>query len=133
MDQKMTCGWKTGTAQAGPRTCGRPAKAETDSPSTSNGLVCGTHGRAALAWRNTVTPLPGPDVRVGQVWEDMDKRGYGRHVKVIEVSGNVATVEQVSARVGYDDKPGRRTKIKVDRFRPTSTGYRLVTDVPKKG
>lgn len=78
-----------------------------------------------------------PDVRPGQVWADNDKRGYGRKVRVVEIieawGDRYAVVEQVTGRRSYDAKPGKRTKIRLDRFRPNSTGYRLVTDVPQEG
>jgi hypothetical protein len=69
-------------------------------------------------------------VRVGQVWRDNDKRGYGRTVCVIETDATHAVVELVVGRgVGSQQaKPGRRTRIRLDRFRPTSTGYVLVQD-----
>ncbi|MEV7599886.1 hypothetical protein AB0O91_21130 [Kitasatospora sp. NPDC089797] len=66
----------------------------------------------------------------GQVWADNDKRGYGRQVRVIELDGTHAVVElHVPRSAGHlHAKPGRRTRIRLDRFRPTSTGYRLVRD-----
>ena len=84
-----------------------------------------------------------PDVRPGQIWADNDKRGYGRTVRVVEIverhiGGRPsmgrgvlhAVVEQVSARDGYRPAGGRRTTIRLDRFRPTASGYRLVQDAP---
>lgn len=75
---------------------------------------------------------PTPDVRPGQIWADNDPRSAGRHLKVIEVDTTHATMELVTPRgVGHHQaKPGRRTRSRLNRFRPTSTGYRLVTDVP---
>lgn len=70
-----------------------------------------------------------PEVKVGQVWADNDKRSAGRHVKVIaiEVLHKQAVVRQCTAD---GQLIGRRvTRIRLDRFRPTSTGYRLVEDV----
>jgi hypothetical protein len=77
-----------------------------------------------------------PEVRVGQVWADNDKRAVGRRVLVIGVDATHATVELCSQRGrparGHEHaqvaEPGRRTRIRIDRFRPTSTGYRLVLD-----
>lgn len=71
-------------------------------------------------------------VRVGQIWQDNDKRGYGRRVRVVEVDETHALVElHVPRGAGHmHAKPGRRTRIRLDRFRPTSTGYRLVQDAP---
>jgi len=66
------------------------------------------------------------EVRLGQIWEDCDTRGpgagTGRRVRVIEVGGVSARVENVKTK--------RRTYIRLRRFRPSSTGYRLVEDLP---
>lgn len=65
-------------------------------------------------------------VKPGQIWADNDWRSSGRTVRVIEVDATHATVEVVTnGRMTYT-KPGRRSRIRLDRFRPTSTGYRLV-------
>lgn len=81
-------------------------------------------------------------VRPGQVWQDNDKRAYGRKLRVVDVDATHATVELVDPRhwqnrsrsIGDDDprraQPGRQTRIRLDRFRPTSTGYRLIEDAP---
>lgn len=66
-----------------------------------------------------------PDIRVGQVWKDNDKRSAGRRVRVVEVNFTHAVVQDPSGR-------GRRTEIRLDRFKPTSTGYRLVEDAPEE-
>lgn len=55
-------------------------------------------------------------VEPGQVWADNDKRGYGRQVTVQSTDATHATVTD-----------GKRTsRIRLDRFRPTANGYRLV-------
>lgn len=81
-----------------------------------------------------------PQVRPGQVWADNDKRGEGRFVKVVAIEpaqpGDPHT-RPVPARalVVQTDRFGRvvgkekRTRIRLDRFRPTAAGYRLVLDV----
>ncbi len=81
------------------------------------------------------------EVRVNQVWADNDKRSEGRQVRVVGLDATHATVELVDQRgrawIGLRPgeepraQPGRRTRIRLDRFRPTSTGYRLVQDAPK--
>lgn len=73
-------------------------------------------------------------VRVGQVWADNDSRGYGRQVRVVELNDTHAVVELHRPRgVGHHGaNRGRRTRIRLDRFRPTSTGYRLVEDVKEQ-
>ena len=80
-------------------------------------------------------------VRVGSVWADHDKRSAGRHVQVVAVDATHAKVELCSERGrparGHEAapvaKPGRQTKIRLDRFRPTSTGYRLVSEPTADG
>jgi hypothetical protein len=64
-------------------------------------------------------------VRVGQIWEDNDRRitegAYRRRFKVLAIEDGKALVETMN------NEPRRRTKIKLDRFKPTSTGYRIVS------
>lgn len=64
------------------------------------------------------------------MWTDNDKRSHGRKVKVVAVDDTHATVELYIPRGAgrLHAKPGRRTRIRLDRFRPTSTGYRLVSE-----
>lgn len=62
-------------------------------------------------------------VKVGQVWEDWDIRNraghvYRRRFTIVAVGTTHATVQGVT-----------RTRIHLDRFKPNSTGYRLVRDV----
>jgi hypothetical protein len=70
-----------------------------------------------------------PDVKVGQVWEDNDKRSKGRFIRVMRVGLRVAL-----CGVWYDQcgriTPRRNVVIQLRRFRSNSTGYRLVQDVP---
>lgn len=84
-----------------------------------------------------------PDVRVGQEWADADPRSAGRRIRVLElveetyqawrpslmryeaITTRYARVQVVAAGVLV----GRPTRIRIDRFRPTSHGYRLVLDV----
>lgn len=73
----------------------------------------------------TNTPAPA----VGQIWQDNDPRSYGRKVCVVEITDTHALVELHQPRHPVSSaKPGRRTRIRLDRFRPTSTGYRYVGD-----
>lgn len=69
-------------------------------------------------------------VEPGQVWQDCDKRAGGRQITVVSVDATHAECREVA----YNqldgivaDLPGaRKTRIRLDRFRPVSTGYRLV-------
>lgn len=56
-------------------------------------------------------------VEVGQVWKDNDPRMGGAEVVVIEVGNTHARIRRPS---------GMETKIRLDRFRPTSTGFVFV-------
>lgn len=78
-------------------------------------------------------------VRPGQVWADADWRSEGRTVRVdrIEDGKAVCTIltNRDAAQRNLDhgdawttDMRGKTTRIRLDRFRPTSTGYRLVTE-----
>jgi hypothetical protein len=78
---------------------------------------------------------PNP-VRVGQIWADNDPRAEGRSVHVVAVDATHATVALVDQRGRparntpvQRAEPGRQTRIRLDRFRPTSNGYRLLEDV----
>jgi hypothetical protein len=87
-----------------------------------------------------------PDVRVGQVWTDNDPRAEGRTLKVLEIKrrqymataswryqqfeGDFALCQVLTERMGTrKSQLGRKVWIRVDRMRPTATGYRLVADV----
>lgn len=84
-----------------------------------------------------------PSVYPGQVWEDNDWRAKGRLVLILSVPsldvpdpGEVSvTVEVVRSRDGASGREdvrarGRRRAIKLRRFKPTSTGYRLTSLTP---
>ena len=65
-------------------------------------------------------------VRKGQLWADNDKRCRGRMLRIHDVGPTHAVA------YAWDDNSveGKTTRIRLDRFKPTSTGYRLVEDVP---
>lgn len=71
----------------------------------------------------TETPPPA----VGQVWQDNDPRQDSRQVRIVELTDTHAVVTLVQPREPVSSaRAGRRTRIRLDRFRPTSTGYRYV-------
>lgn len=74
----------------------------------------------------TMTHTNNPAVQPGQIWADNDPRSTGRHIRVLTVDETHADVEQHLPRRHSPAKPSRTTRIRLDRFRPTSTGYRLV-------
>lgn len=78
-------------------------------------------------------------VKPGQIWADNDERCMGRTLRVdrIEDGKAVCTVLTNSNPVQAEldrgerrtqDTRGRVTRISVTRFRPVSTGYRLVEE-----
>jgi hypothetical protein len=67
-------------------------------------------------------------VEVGQVWADNDWRSAGRTLRVDAVDETHATCTILTNQNshGYRDMRGRTTRIALRRFKPNSTGYRLV-------
>ncbi|MFG2959751.1 DUF6354 family protein [Streptomyces sp. NPDC048291] len=70
-----------------------------------------------------------PDVRVGQVWADNDKRSEGRTLRVDEVDARYAYCTVLTAAT-LGGRTGQRTRVSLERMLPTSTGYRLLDRVP---
>ncbi|WP_251153742.1 hypothetical protein [Cellulosimicrobium sp. Marseille-Q4280] len=94
-----------------------------------------------------------PEVSPGQVWADNDPRCAGRTVRVVDLDvdtrgqrvakvvtltnadrdqkmldrhGPAAAGTQVGPDWVPNDRRGKTSTIRVDRMRPTSTGFRLV-------
>lgn len=71
-----------------------------------------------------------PAVHVGQLWQDNDPRSPGRYLLVVATDTTHATVRQVAHnptdRITAELPGVRPTRIRLDRFRPTSTGYTLI-------
>ena len=70
----------------------------------------------------------------GQVWEDNDRRSKGRTVRVLRVETGHAVVTVLTARRNAPESERQRAigaerRIRLDRFKPTSTGYRMIEDV----
>lgn len=64
-------------------------------------------------------------VRVGQLWQDWDvrfRKSRPRIIKIISISGDglYATCRNIAT--------SKTTKIAINRFKPTSTGYKLFQD-----
>ena len=72
-----------------------------------------------------------PPPAAGQIWQDNDPRSCGRKIRIVGITGTHAVVELYQPRQPVSSaKPGRRTRIRLDRFKPTSTGYRYVATTP---
>lgn len=73
------------------------------------------------------------ELQIGQVWRDWDSRQRNdfplpRMLKIVEFTETHARCE-VGTLVGDQFRQtGGHTKIRKDRFKPTSTGYKLVKD-----
>lgn len=72
--------------------------------------------RVSLEWHDN--PI---EVEVGQVWSDNDHRQRSNPRK-----GTIVSVGPDSAKIKWDT--GKSSTIKLARFRPNSTGYKLVSD-----
>lgn len=69
------------------------------------------------------------EVKEGQVWADCDTRACGRTIKVIHVLADDVIVEVLTdAQVSRRSSVGHRRRIRLGRFKPTSTGYRLIKE-----
>jgi len=67
------------------------------------------------------------DVKVNQVWEDNDRRVKGRRFRVDRIDCGLVFVTVIE-NPEAPETVGRVRRIRLDRFRPTSTGYRLVSE-----
>ncbi|MDR6219015.1 hypothetical protein [Deinococcus soli (ex Cha et al. 2016)] len=72
-------------------------------------------------------------VTAGQIWEDADPRMNGRQLQVHAISGAYAECYQVIKGTTLlapgehtRQNNGKPRRIRLDRFKPTSTGYRLL-------
>jgi hypothetical protein len=87
-----------------------------------------------------------PTVKVGQIWADNDKRAGKRTVRVDKIAYEwrsvgggfhdkvpVALCTVLTDKFGGRPTPDRHVSIQVSRMRPTSTGYRLVSEGAKDG
>jgi hypothetical protein len=69
------------------------------------------------------------EVKVGQIWKDYDTRYRGVHpgrlVLVVGLSDEVDQAYAICRRCDTEGQPltKRETRIRLDRFRPNSTGY----------
>jgi hypothetical protein len=63
------------------------------------------------------------EVKVGQVWEDCDKRMKRRRIEIVRLEDEFAQC------YAYTQGKGTRTvRIRLNRFHPNATGYRLIKD-----
>lgn len=78
------------------------------------------------------------EVKPAQIWADNDPRSAGRTLRVERIEGSQAvcviltniTPLEADLRRGVlvTDRRGETTRISLARFKPTSSGYRLIRD-----
>lgn len=79
-----------------------------------------------------------PDVRVGNVYEDLDPRSKGRCIQVLRVDGSHALVRTLVASTVTPRTPaktrisavGKTSRIALRRFRPNSRGFKYLHGTP---
>jgi hypothetical protein len=74
--------------------------------------------------------MAAPGIRVGQVWQDADRRSRNRTIRVDAVDATHVDATIMSDDLGKQ-RIGRHTRIAKARMKPTSTGYRLIADAPE--
>lgn len=68
-------------------------------------------------------------VQPGQVWADNDARMHGRTIAVDAIDGDKAVCTVLAPAYGNPNgRSGQTVRILLRRFKPTSTGYRLIRD-----
>lgn len=78
--------------------------------------------------------ITAPEVKVGQIWQDYDSRFRGRETARLVCVMEIVDVPKPYAKVvvSYNDGMNwwpRVWRIRLDRFKPNSTGYQLVGNV----
>lgn len=66
----------------------------------------------------------GQEIRVGQIWEDMDSRMGGRQRKIVAIDEDLGKVQMGAARGA-----GVLTWVSITRLHPHYNGWTLVKDV----
>jgi len=64
----------------------------------------------------------GIEEKPGQVWEDLDKRGYGRQCKVMSIEDGKAKMQHYAR-----GRLGSKTTVSIRRMHTHSTGWKLVS------
>lgn len=73
----------------------------------------------------------------GQIWADNDRRATGRTIRIDRITNGTATCTVLTNRAAAQDeldrgqtyltdRRGTTVRVRLDRLRPTSTGYRLI-------
>ncbi|MFE1270544.1 hypothetical protein [Streptomyces sp. NPDC058758] len=87
-----------------------------------------------VSYSNEIPDVPAADSeppapKAGQVWRDNDSRlrfAEPRYLRIIEIDGTHAVMERVTLTPQGEATvaPGARpSRVRLDRLRPTSTGY----------
>lgn len=79
-----------------------------------------------------MTDAKTPNVEKGQIWRCNDSRfDVSRYLEVLRVEGAYAYCRSFVREFGGDRTLRKETRIKLSRFKPTSTGYVRVKDWPR--
>lgn len=89
---------------------------------------------------NEIKLVVKPVVKIGQILADNDLRAKGRTIEVRSVDADHAICEVLTNRTAVSpvspvprqvtSSVGRWVKIKISRFRPTKSGYVLLSEAP---
>jgi len=71
----------------------------------------------------------GIEVRVGQIWKDLDKRMVNRHLRVQEIANGRAIC--LRCREDGTVLGEQLTRIAIARMHKSTTGFALVRDMPR--
>lgn len=77
-----------------------------------------------MATPNENITKEGIEVKPGQVWEDLDKRSYGRQCQVMSVEDGKAKMQHYFTR----GQLGSKTTVSIRRMHKHSTGWKLVSE-----
>ena len=74
-------------------------------------------------------------VKVGQIWQDWDCR-YRNELFLTHITPRLIKIKYITADKKYAEceniETHKITRIRIDRFKPTSNGYKLFKDVIRR-
>ena len=73
-----------------------------------------------------VTNRDGTIIRIGQVWSSLDARDHGRYITITDVD----PIEGCVTAVSTNKKMEKTVRVKINRLRKGSSGYRLRKEAP---
>ena len=67
-------------------------------------------------------------VKINQIWKDNDKRVSDRYLKVFKIEDSKAHCYVSNSEDFQETETPKTTKVSIKRFKPNSTGYKLIHD-----